>query len=315
MIWTGLAWNYASLLGARMMLGAWDPCDNPTSQSLLADYYPKVQRSKVMSIYQCGQLLGILLVPISAAMAVTWGWRSAFFFLSIPAFIVAILARRLPEPVRGQQDRIQQQLDPTLAHASTYDEMSGRDRLPRALPRAARSRCSRWRRASASLFFGSIGTWSPSFFVRYHDMSISQAASALILLALGGLAGALLSGWLADYLTFRGFRAGRVLVAAAARLLALPLFVLTFVLASTPFMLVAFTLAAMCLVAPQAPINAARADVLHARLRGRGPSLDVVLQSVRSAIAPIARRHPRRRVQPARGVPDPGAADGDLRGC
>ena len=35
-----------------MTLGAWDPCDNPTSQSLLADYYPKVQRSKVMSVYQ-----------------------------------------------------------------------------------------------------------------------------------------------------------------------------------------------------------------------------------------------------------------------
>ena len=51
-------------------------------------------------------------------------------------------------------------------------------------------------------------------------------------------------------------------------------------------MLVAFTLAAMCLVAPQAPINAARADVLHARLRGRGAAADVVLQSVCGAIAP-----------------------------
>ena len=51
-------------------------------------------------------------------------------------------------------------------------------------------------------------------------------------------------------------------------------------------MLVTFTLASMCLVAPQAPINAARADVLHARLRGRGTATDVVLQSVCAAIAP-----------------------------
>ena len=35
-------------------------------------------------------------------------------------------------------------------------------------------------------------------------MSLSQAAAALILLALGGLAGVLLSGWLADYMTYRG---------------------------------------------------------------------------------------------------------------
>jgi MFS family permease len=49
MILTGGAWNYASLFVARMTLGAWDPCDNPTSQSLMADYYPTVQRSKVMA--------------------------------------------------------------------------------------------------------------------------------------------------------------------------------------------------------------------------------------------------------------------------
>ncbi len=121
-----------------------------------------------------------------------------------------------------------------------------------------------------SLFFGSLGAWSPTFFVRYHDMSLSQAAGALILLALGGLAGALLSGWTADYMTYRGMRAGRIVVAAVARLAGFPLFFLTFTLGNTPLMLVCFAFAAMCLIAPQAPLNAARADVLHPRLRGRG---------------------------------------------
>ena len=136
MIWTGLAWSYASLFGARMMLGAWDPCDNPTSQSLLADYYPKVQRSKVMSIYQAASCSA----SCSCRSRRRWRSRGAGARRSsssaIPAFIVAILARRLPEPVRGQQDRIQQQLDPTLAHASTYDDDVGPYRLPRDLPRA-----------------------------------------------------------------------------------------------------------------------------------------------------------------------------------
>ena len=171
MILTGAAWNYASLLGARMMLGAWDPCDNPTSQSLLADYYPTVQRSKVMSVYQTGQLLGILLVPIAAAMATEWGWRSAFYFLSIPAFIVAILARRLPEPVRGQQDRVQQRLDPRLSHESVYDTMPARQAY-RELFRVRTFTLLAVSSGIGALFFGSIGTWSPTFFVRYHDMSI-----------------------------------------------------------------------------------------------------------------------------------------------
>jgi branched-chain amino acid transport system ATP-binding protein len=285
MIWTGLAWNYASLLLGRMSLGAWDPCDNPTSQSLLADYYPTVQRSKVMSVYQTGQLIGILLVPIAAAMATEWGWRSAFFFLAIPAFVVAILARRLPEPVRGQQDRLQQDLDARLVHRSVYDTMPARQAY-RELFRVRTFTLAALSSGVGSLFFGSIGTWAPTFFVRYHDMSISQAATAISLLALGGLVGVLLSGWMADYLTFRGFRAGRVLVGAVARLVAFPLFILTFTLNNTPVMLLCFTLASMCLVAPQAVLNAARADVLHAGLRGRGTAIDIVVQSVCAAIAP-----------------------------
>ena len=119
---------------ARMTLGAWDPCDNPTSQSLLADYYPTVQRSKVMSVYQVGQLLGVFLIPIAAAMATNWGWRSAFYFLAIPAFIVAILARRLPEPVRGQQDRIQLGLDADAVAESQHDTMSCQGGVPRDPP-------------------------------------------------------------------------------------------------------------------------------------------------------------------------------------
>ena len=269
-----------------MMLGAWDPCDNPTSQSLLADYYPTVQRSKVMSVYQTGQLLGILLVPIAAAMATQWGWRSAFYFLGIPAFIVAILARRLPEPVRGQQDRVQQQLDARLSQPVGVRHDARPPGLPRAVPRPHVHPARACRRGSARCSSGASARGRRRSSSATTTCRSRRRPPRLSLLALGGLAGVLLSGWLADYLTFRGFRAGRVLVGGVARLISFPLFVLTFVISNTPIMLVTFTLAAMCLVAPQAPMNAARADVLHARLRGRGTAIDVVLQSVCAAIAP-----------------------------
>ena len=286
MIFTGSVWNYGSLLAGRMTLGAWDPCDNPTSQSLLADYYPTVQRSKVMSVYQAGQLTGVFLIPIAAVMATNWGWRSAFYFLAIPAFIVAILARRLPEPVRGQQDRLQLGLDAVPASTVAVHTKPTKEEYREIL------RCRTFvlmavSSTIGSMFFGALGTWSPTFFVRYHDMTLSQAASSLVLLALGGLAGALVSGWAADYATYRGLRAGRIVIAAFARLAGFPLFLLTFTLENTPLMLVSFAFAAMCLIAPQAPLNAARADVLHPNLRGRGTSLDIVLQSTASALSPV----------------------------
>ena len=286
MIFTGSAWNYGSLFVGRISLGAWDPCDNPTSQSLLADYYPTVQRSKVMSVYQAGQLTGVFLIPIAAVMATNWGWRSAFYFLAIPAFIVAILARRLPEPVRGQQDRLQLGLDAVPAPAVAVQAKPAKEEY-REILRCRTFLLMAISSTIGSMFFGALGTWSPTFFVRYHDMTLSQAASSLVLLALGGLAGALLSGWAADYATYRGLRAGRIVIAALARLAGFPFFILTFTLDNTPLMLVSFTFAAMCLIAPQAPLNAARADVLHPNLRGRGTSLDVVLQSTASALSPV----------------------------
>ena len=50
MLWSGLATGYLMLLAARAALGAAQPAGGPTSQSLLADYYPVSQRSKVMGL-------------------------------------------------------------------------------------------------------------------------------------------------------------------------------------------------------------------------------------------------------------------------
>jgi ABC-type branched-subunit amino acid transport system ATPase component/sugar phosphate permease len=286
MIWTGFARSYPSLVASRMALGAWDPCDNPTSQSLLADYYPRSQRSKVMSVYQTGQLIGVLLIPVAAAMATRWGWRSAFFFFSLPAFVVAILAWHLPEPVRGEQDRREANLDGETRVPSPFDTMGAKQAYRRILstPTFTASMISS---ALGSLFFGSVGTWAPTFFVRYHDLTVSQAATAISLLALGGLTGALLSGYIADRLTYSGHRSARILVAAVSRILTFPLFYLAFTTSNTPLMLVFFTVAALTLIAPQAVLNAARADVLHPSLRGRGTALDTVMQSVFAAGAPV----------------------------
>ena len=143
-------------------------------------------------------------------------------------------------------------------------------------------------------------------------MSLSEAAGALILLALGGLTGALLSGWMADYMTYRGMRAGRIVVAAGARLAGFPLFFLTFTLGNTPLMLVCFTFAAMCLIAPQAPLNAARADVLHPAV-ARARHLDGSRPAEqRQRDRADRRRDPLRHLRTADGVPHPAAVDADL---
>lgn len=286
MLWTGLSRSYPSLLGSRMVLGAVDPCDNPTSQSLLADYYPVSQRTKVMGVYQIGQLFGIFLLPIAGAMAMEWGWRSAFFFFSLPAFVIAILARRLPEPVRGAMDRRHARVAVTTAIESPYDSMTLRQAY-REILRVRTFTAAMASSAIASLFFGAIGVWSATYMVRYLDFNLSQAATATALLAIGGIVGALTAGYIADALAHSGHPASRLLVSATARIATAPLLFIAFSMSNPVLMLVFFFLGALTLTAAQPPLNAARADVLHPSLRGRGTSLDAVAQALGAAAAPI----------------------------
>ncbi len=283
MLWTGLATGYVTLLFARIVLGGASPAVVPTTQSLLGDYYPVHQRAKVFGIYQIGQLIGFFLIPIGAAMAAAWGWRSAFFFFAAPGFIVAMLAWRLGEPARGEQDRRSQSLD--LSEQATQDTMSSREAYTEIL-KVPTFTVSMISSAVGSIFFGGIGVWSVTFLIRYHNLTVPQASVATSLFALGGLVGALSSGYIADYLTYRGHRSARVLVAGVARLLGLPLFYVAFSVGSTPVMLVFFTFGSFAIIAAIPPLNAVTLDVLRPQLRGRGIALHNVLQSLCAAASP-----------------------------
>ena len=288
MIFTGLASGFLMLLLGRMVLGLWDPCDNPTSQSLLADYYPVNQRSKVMGIYQMGQLTGFFLLPIGGLMGQAWGWRATFFFFALPAFVVALLSWRLPEPVRGIQERRSQRLeaDESTVIASKYQTIPVMVAYQDIL-RVRSYTASLVSSAVGSLFFGGIGVWTPTFLIRYHDLDVAEATTALSLVAMGGLVGVLTAGNLADFLTHSGYSSARIGVAGISRLISAPLFIAAFLVGYTPLMLILLAFGALFLVAAIPPLNAARVDVLHPDLRGRGTSLDAVTQSLASAASPV----------------------------
>ena len=288
MIFTGMAGGFVMLLLGRMVLGLWDPCDNPTSQSLLADYYPVNQRSKVMGIYQMGQLTGFFLLPIGGLMGQAWGWRATFYFFALPAFVVALLSWRLPEPVRGVQERRHQRLesDESTVIASRYQNFPIVEAYKHIL-RCRSYTASLVSSAVGSLFFGGIGVWTPTFLIRYHDLDIAEATAAISVVAVGGLVGVLTAGNLADFLTHSGYLSARIGVAGIARLISAPLFLAAFLVSYTPLMLLLLSFGALFLVAAIPPLNAARVDVLHPDLRGRGTSLDAVTQSLASAASPV----------------------------
>ena len=79
---------------------------DPTHNSLLADYYPVEQRTRIYSFHRAANSLGQFLGPIlGGLLAWAFGWRAPFLFFAIPTVILVALAWRLREPVRGGQER------------------------------------------------------------------------------------------------------------------------------------------------------------------------------------------------------------------
>lgn len=105
----GTAATYARLFAGRALLGLVDPAEQPTSYSLLTDYYRVEERGKVFAIWNIGQLAGVMLVPIAGVIADAFGWRAAFYLFSIPGFVLGLLVWRMKEPERGRQDRLFEQ--------------------------------------------------------------------------------------------------------------------------------------------------------------------------------------------------------------
>ncbi len=103
---TGLATGLILLTVARSGSSLGKAFIDPTHNSLIADYYPVENRSRVYSFHRAANAVGAFVGPITAGLLAYWfGWRVPFLVFVIPTVIFALLALRLKEPVRGRWER------------------------------------------------------------------------------------------------------------------------------------------------------------------------------------------------------------------
>ncbi|MBW3668148.1 MAG: MFS transporter [Actinobacteria bacterium] len=116
---TGLATNLVMLTVVRAGSVLGKAVNDPTHNSLLPDYYPLRMRAKVFSAYRGAVSVGLVVGPLGAgALAHFFGWRAPFLVFVIPSLVFALLALRLPEPVRGNMDRRQHGAEEDLVNTA-----------------------------------------------------------------------------------------------------------------------------------------------------------------------------------------------------
>jgi MFS family permease len=116
-MFAGVAWNFATLAISRIGLGLGEATANPSSHSLISQYFPRKSRGRALAVYLMGTSLGSGLglyiggwmvqnwsevcssVPIDGACGLS-GWRAAMLLVGAPGLFLAILIARLREPPR-----------------------------------------------------------------------------------------------------------------------------------------------------------------------------------------------------------------------
>ena len=88
----GAAVSFATLTLARIGVGIGEAGVNPSSQSMIADLFPKEKRSTPMAIVSAGMPFGMLCGLIRGSLvAASWGWRTAFFVVGLPGLLLAVI--------------------------------------------------------------------------------------------------------------------------------------------------------------------------------------------------------------------------------
>jgi MFS family permease len=208
----GLTRNFGQLFLVRLGVGVGEATCAPASASLIGDLYPPQERAKAMSVFMMGLPAGLALsYLISSQIAAAYGWRQGFFVAGIPGIFCALGALLLREPARGSRE-IHSGVGSQRRAGSPYW-------LVLATPTMG------WIILSGALHnfnMYALSAFQMPYLMRYHGATLTDAGRLSTLLALAGIPGLLLGGFVGD-LTRRTRVNGGLLAGAVAFLLSAPL--------------------------------------------------------------------------------------------
>jgi predicted MFS family arabinose efflux permease len=196
----GFIGGFFSMALARVCVGGGEAAAPPAMHSMIADFYPARQRGRAMAFYNLSIPLGLTVgTSVGGLVASAAGWRAAFIALGAAGLGLAVVTWLvLSEPARGSQEgEAAPAVVAPVGHAQAFGMLlMSRTFLLLLLANGL-----------AGIATHGVSSFSASFFVRSHHMSLPQV-TGLLALAHGavGIFGVLASGFLADRLARHGTR-------------------------------------------------------------------------------------------------------------
>jgi predicted MFS family arabinose efflux permease len=211
----GVAATFAQLLIFRVGVGVGESGSLPTSQSMIADLYPREERATAMGILSIGANLGVMTAFMAGGLiAAHWGWRVAFLLFSVLGVVLALFVRLfVPEPAREGHQLVLH--SPVAALGAAFSHVWRTPALRNLMIAGP----------LAAMVSYAFLAWLPSYLIRTFGGTTATVGPILsIVIGVGGCLGTLLGGIAADRFGKSDIR-WHVWVSAIALLLAIPTYV------------------------------------------------------------------------------------------
>ncbi len=251
---SGAVYTFWALMAARAAVGIGEAAYGTIAPGMLADYFRRNQRGRVMAVFVCaipvGSALGYM---VGGLVDKHFGWRMAFFVAGAPGLLLALLAALLPDPPRGATEA-------GAAATRVVPEVRQWQRIRNIISRKSYN-LTVLGYAAYTFAIGALGFWMPSFLERVRGMPRAEATVSFgAIVAVTGFIGTFAGGWAGDYLT-KYSRQAYLWLSGAATLLAAPLVWLALTTGSNRLYAVTMVTAQLCLWLSAGPINATIANL------------------------------------------------------
>ncbi len=269
---TGMAKDFYHIAIARSFIGIGEAGFTSVSPSLAAEGFKPELRARILAILglalPLGSALGYLL---GGVIGQNYGWRMAFYLLSIPGFLLAIVAfiyiKDKRKPAKDEQIKVSAYLQFLKSKSFVFLSLAG---------------------AMATFTLGGLAAWMPTYFHRYYGFTVAQAGTHFgALIIISGLIGTLGGGFLADFLIKFTKRAYFYTVLCGYAM-ALPLGLLGLLCESQTLALLCFGLAMSFVFLQTGSLNAAIISITSVKIRSMAFALNIfILHALGDAISPM----------------------------
>jgi MFS family permease len=284
--WSGWAGLFEGVSGqvqlytARFLIGIGEAGCLVIGPTLLADYFGKEVRGKVLSIFFLGMPLGGMAGYAVAAIANKHlgGWQNAFYFAGLPGIPLALVVYLLTDPPRGGV------VEDGHGHGGKFEGFGPYLEL-------LKNRTLRFiilAQAFAVVILVPLLHFGVKFLQTKFEMTKEEATLRIGVIALlAGVLGNSLSGVVGDRLAKRT-RGAYAFLAGVAYTIGAPFLILGFATTVEVIMLAALTFGAFCFFLCMPAVNTQIANVVSASHRARAFALAVfILHLLGDTLAPI----------------------------